>query len=264
MQQFPPPKTIAEYLDWHELALGITIDSHRRNQYESSARWIREQTQQSSFWLSVTPQLRELDAQYLRGTGYYLLFDRATPDIVWKPFDSAVDKAFRKNVLLNHRWPQPPEDGWISPDNWFARINDPIRTFIVVKYLDGVPFLASGLEKIAQERNVPVTIDFEAREEGYYAAHIYAKLKGEIFRMPWDTEEVQYSFEVQVTTQLQDVIRPITHPFYVTRRSRPERLATKWQWQFDTDEFRANYLAHTLHHVEGLIVDVRDRAGRRI
>ena len=33
----------------------------------------------------------------------------------------------------------------------------------------------------------------------------------------------------------------------------------KWQWDYKSDEFTANYLGHILHYVEGRIVELRDK-----
>ena len=33
----------------------------------------------------------------------------------------------------------------------------------------------------------------------------------------------------------------------------------KWQWDYKSDEFSANYLGHILHYVEGMIVEIREK-----
>lgn len=162
-------------------------------------------------------------------------------------------------MLDNPNWAEPPDGGWIVPSNWFSTINDPIRTILIVKYLDGVPFAVVELRQLAEKAGIGVREDYEAREEGYYACHLYFTLRGEVPDLRVGIRQILYSFELQVTTQLQEAIRPVTHPLYVARRSRIGTLLGAWQWQFDSDEFRGNYLAHTLHHIEGLIVDVRKR-----
>jgi len=180
-----------------------------------------------------------------------------------KPLDSLVDKSFRQNALFNENWPAPPDGGWILPDNWFETTRDVLRTSIVVKYLDGVTFLADKLAEVAQVLGLEAAIDYEAREEGYYAAHYYVSLAGEMPLPKWDTKRIIFVLEVQITTQMQEAIRVLTHHFYEERRSRLLNAAQKkWQWNYDSDEFRANYLAHTLHHIEGLIMDIRVRGGK--
>ena len=255
----PKPQDIKEYCGWLEISLGIKCDAVQRKHYEVVAKSLQEQTENSAFWRTVKGQIGEFDSRYLKMTKHFLFMKSEVPEIHWKPHDSILDKSFRKNVIENSRWPDPLEGGWITPRDWCSRVNDPIRTVMVVKYLDGVSFLVGELETLAQNHGLRVRSDFEAREEGYYAAHTYVTMQAEIPNIRWDTEKIEFDFEIQTTTQFQEAIRPLTHPFYVARRSRTDPPETKWQWEFKTDEFRVNYLAHTLHHVEGLIVDVRDR-----
>ena len=45
-----------------------------------------------------------------------------------------------------------------------------IRTTLVVKYLDEVEILAESL--VAPAHGIRATVEFEARDAGYYAAHV--------------------------------------------------------------------------------------------
>jgi len=101
--------------------------------------------------------------------------------------------------------------------------------------------------------------DYEAREEGYYAAHCYPRFEINIPTLSWVTEATSVEFEIQVTTQLQDVIRNLTHDYYELRRSRKTIPDMKWQWDYKGPEFVPNYLGHILHYVEGMIMEVRMR-----
>lgn len=259
-----PSQNPSQYAAWLSSISGFVLDGRWKNHYESVANQMWQQSSNSPFWRQLTSRLSEIDARYYAQTGYYLLMNREIPPIVWKPFDSALDKSWRKNVLLNPNWSAPPTDqGWLIPDQWFSRMNDVVRTILVVRYLDGVAFLASEIDTHARALNLDVKTDYEARDEGYYAAHVYVTLTAEVTKETWDTQRIDFPFEIQITTQLQESIRPITHPFYVTRRSKAIVPTKPWQWDYGTDEFRANFLAHTLHHVEGLIVDVRDHLRRR-
>ena len=98
----------------------------------------------------------------------------------------------------------------------------------------------------------------EAREEGYYAAHLYTKQECEIPRETWDTEIINVPLEIQVTTQLQEVIRILLHKYYRKRREKTDESHMKWQWDYTSDEFVANYLGHILHYVEGMIMEIRE------
>jgi predicted NAD-dependent protein-ADP-ribosyltransferase YbiA (DUF1768 family) len=103
----------------------------------------------------------------------------------------------------------------------------------------------------------------EARPEGYYAAHFYARNEFEISKLDWDTERVSVSVEIQVTTQLQEVIKNLLHTYYEKRRLAAQDAPADWQWDYRTDECCTNDLGHILHYVEGMIVEIRERQERQ-
>jgi len=118
------------------------------------------------------------------------------------------------------------------------------------------------IEKIGllcEQHSMPCEVSFEAREEGYYACHVYTKQEFEIPAVDWDTERVEAYIEIQITTQLQEVIRRLLHKYYEKRRMGVRDEDMKWQWDYEGDEFVANYLGHILHYVEGMIMEVRKR-----
>jgi hypothetical protein len=100
---------------------------------------------------------------------------------------------------------------------------------------------------------------FEAREEGYYALHLYTKKLFEIRTPEWSAESVAFWIEIQITTQLQEVIRKLLHKYYEQRRKRLEKPVEKWQWNYSSDEFCINYLGHILHYIEGMIMEIREK-----
>jgi ppGpp synthetase/RelA/SpoT-type nucleotidyltranferase len=250
-----------EYINWLKKELRFVPDAAARNYYDYSSKALRDSVATSSFWNDLEVALPNLDDEYLLRTGVYLLMSRPkNVPILVKPFTSMIDKSYRRNVLANKHWPDPPDEGWITPENWFERVNDAARTCIVVKYLDGVPFLADKLTALAGVHGYAVETEYQAREEGYYAAHLTVAVPAIIPLRKWDTANIQSKLEIQVTTQLQDVLRVLTHEFYVNRRSKtPTDETKKWQWNYESAEFKANYLAHTLHHMEGLVMDLRGK-----
>jgi hypothetical protein len=135
-----------------------------------------------------------------------------------KPWNSFFLKTYRKNVIENKLWPAAPQEGWILPNTWFSKINDIVRTMVVVKYLDGVEFLVNKVKSHFEERSADCKVSFEARTEGYYAAHLLTRHNFEIPRFDWDTERVDVWIEIHVVTQLQEVIRRLTHKYYEHRR----------------------------------------------
>jgi hypothetical protein len=129
-----------------------------------------------------------------------------------------------------------------------------------VKYLDGVAFMIEKIKSFCVGRGIECGAYLEAREEGYYAAHLYIRQTFEIPRVNWDTERVDVSVELQITTQLQEVIRRLLHSYYEDKRklSKGSEMA-KWQWDYKSEEFSAAYLGHILHYVEGMIMEIREK-----
>lgn len=254
------PTTPQEYLRWHQEVLGADIKSDLRY-FGVVAPAMQRGFEESKFWGEVCRLRAEWAQGYLDRTEYELWAFEEPPALVYKSTESFQLKVFRKNVLENRRFPEPPDGGWYEPSNWFARTNDIVRTCFVVRYLDGVEEVCDQVRRVAEKHGYEVTTSFEAREEGYYAAHM--SLGGFDFRVPsrkWDYTGLTAPVEMQVTTQVKDVIRDLTHRFYEQRRLRPPGSSRQWQWEYRSDEFSANYLGHTLHYLEGTIMDIRDRA----
>jgi hypothetical protein len=252
-------QTSEEHAAWLDEQVPKEPLSRARSRFDSASGLALLEIESSVFWQTFMAQLPELDDAYFQSTGGFKLFAGAgRPGLVRKSFDSLLDKAYRKNVVHNVNWPEPPPNGWVTQENWYSRINDIIRTTMVVKYLDGVEYLASAASRLSAELSLPTTTDFEAREEGYYAAHLYVTHAVAIPRPSWDTELADIRLEIQVTTQLQDAIRQLTHAGYAQRRSR-DASSQKWQWDHKHPDFSPNYLGHILHYVEGMIMEIRDR-----
>lgn len=129
----------------------------------------------------------------------------------------------------NGNWPDEPGDDWITPGNWYTKVNDIVRTLIIVKYLDGVDFVQDKIKSLCDYHVQKCRVYFEAREEGYYTAHLYTKRSFNIPKITWDTEEVNISIEIQITTQLQEVIRKLLHKYYENRTETVKKENTKWQ-----------------------------------
>jgi ppGpp synthetase/RelA/SpoT-type nucleotidyltranferase len=212
----------------------------------------------SDEWRALLDSYRDIEDQYTRTCGFKLFATPEPPTLTLKPYDSLLSKSYRKNVLANRDWPKPPASGWITPENWYQKTNDVVRTAIVVKYLDGVEFLVEHIRRIANDGSRTFSVDYEARDEGYYAAHCYVTFDLEVRKLDWDTERVPVRVEIQITTQLQDVIRKLTHQYYENRRMK-DASDLKWQWNYTSPEFVPNYLGHILHYVEGMIMEVRMR-----
>ncbi len=262
-EQDTKPDDLLKYATWLKRALNVAIDRRTKNHYDTVAVKLKATVESSAFWATLCGSLQAYDEEYLTKTGYRLFMEPdAKPELLTKPYESLLLKTFRRNVLDNANWPEPPAGGWLVPENWYSAVRDIVRTCIVVKYIDGVDFLCAKLRGLSDTNLLECELSFEAREDGYYAAHFNLRSAAEIPMMNFDSEAIKHWFELQVTTQLQEVIRRMLHLYYERKRQAPKSNdAPKWQWQYSGDEFVANYLGHILHYVEGMIMEVRARAG---
>ncbi len=260
-----PAGSMSPRLTWEDYPAWLVAKSSQadvtnaRTRLEFVAQKIRSEIEGSEFWQRLIGSLNEMNDEYTSLNQYKLFISLDPPPMNLKSYESLLDKSYRKNVLLNVHWPEAPDGGWITPINWYDRMNDIIRTTVVVKYLDGVQFFVDRIRKLADGFGHNFSVDYEAREEGYYAAHCYIAFKINIPTLTWETETTSIRFEIQVTTQLQDVIRNLTHEYYERRRSRRFAPDVKWQWDYSCSEFVPNYLGHMLHYIEGMIMQVRMR-----
>ncbi len=253
------PKNIIEYRKWLHKHLKIDISSRNESHYYVSANKIKQELENSKFWIDLTTHLKEIEGEFLIQTGCNLLISDSIPKLLIKPFSSFLLKIYRKNVLENEGWPNEPKDGWVLPTNWFSQIDDIVRTSFVVKYLDGVEFLIMKIQSSCSIEGLSNEVSYEAREDGYYAAHLSIRKEFEIPKINFDTEKIIASIEIQVTTQLQELIKILLHKYYEDRRDKERIMDVKWQWNYKSPEFATNYLGHILHYIEGMIVDIREK-----
>lgn len=253
------PDTIKAYLKWLRQDHGVSRTSLNFHYYTSVTGAISRTIKNSPFWQSLTSDFKRIGQDYYVKQGYDLFISDPPHILHIKPHDSFIKKTYRLNVLHNEKWDQCPTEGWILPGNWYSRINDVIRTYFVVKYLDGVKFLSDCVESHAAVFGLPYKVDYESKEEGYYAAHGYTALECEVPNEDWDTRRVTTTLEIQISTQLQDVIRSLLHKYYEDRRMKQIEEEIKWQWDYTSDEFSANYLGHILHYIEGMIMEIREK-----
>jgi hypothetical protein len=255
------PKDVRTYIKWLKDKHGIQISPATKKYYESVTYKVKRDFEQSPFWTQVTGNLKTYDEEYLARTGYRLLVP-VTPEVLIKPYGSFFEKTRRKNVVENKVWPNSPPDGWILPTNWYSRINDIVRTLFVVKYLDGPQFLAEKVRSLCGQLGLDFEMSYEARVDGYYAVHLSARRTFEIPKPTYNTERVDVSVEIQISTQLQEVIRKMLHKYYKGRRAGTPN-GVDWQWDYKGEEFAANYLGHILHYVEGMIMEIREKQGEK-
>ena len=248
------------YPDWFEETFNLSLYDKPASIFEFTMSKVYKDFVNSDFWIELCHNLKNYNDEYYLAQDYHLLKTDAPPQLMSKTYSSVINKSFRKNIINNKFYPDPPDYGWVTPDNWFEKTNDLLRTTITVKYLDGVEFLEKKVRELAEKHNFIFDVDYEAREEGYYAAHITIKGKLNIVDEKWDEREILFPIEIQITTQLQEVIKGLLHKMYEEARvAHGAETEKKWQWDYKSLQFSSNYLGHILHYVEGMILEVRDK-----
>ena len=252
----PRPTTIAEYKAWALASLTDDLNDQARHNFNVNATAIQATAQRHDFFGQLGSFLDAVERDYQTATGTELLLTDQL-DLFKKPFESMVEKCFRKNVLHNREFPHPPKEGWYTSAECPTRINDVVRCTLVCRYLDGPEFLAERLRARAEEMGLTAHYYSQQNERGYYAYHFYVKIPVEIVDKDWNASTVNVDVEIQLTTQLQEVLRSLTHKLYERMRLATPSADEKWKWDFGTNRFKASYLGHTLHLIEGLIVELR-------
>jgi ppGpp synthetase/RelA/SpoT-type nucleotidyltranferase len=259
------PKTdLEEYCEWAIKEMGWDLGPSTRTYYQTVTAAMRDQVVASQLWLAFCERYKQIEDRYYgERKGHHLFQNPSPPEWQTKSFESIVAKSFRVNKLANGSFPSEPPGGWVTPDSWLEQVGDIVRTRVVVKYLDGPEYLAQALREIATETGQSVRVEYKCREDGYYAAHVDLRYTLEIPERDWDTRKIGCSCELQITTQLQELVQSLMHRYY-----EDHRLAgpaghddMPWQWRYRNAEFSASYLGHVLHYLEGMIMGVRDKIG---
>ncbi len=255
------PRTIAEYIEWARSTLSVDFDDTRsKNLYTTNLQFIFNTVSEHIFFRELDGQLAQWSEEYENKTSSQLLMDKSTFALLIKNYESAVDKSFRNNIILNENFPKPPKKGWVTPENLFKCLNDGVRGALVCKFIDGPSFLSKKLTEDSTKLGLKSRRYSQERDEGYYAYHFYAEFKVDLLDKNWQKQESEVEIEIQITTQLQEVLRSLTHQFYEQKRLQPESDKSKWKWDYMSNQFRTSYLSHTLHLLEAIIVQARDHS----
>lgn len=258
MSGIEPPATQDAYVVWASENIGSTFDDATKRNYESNSAVALLAVQQHDFFDGLSEFLRGQQEVYRAKKNSDLFMGEVDVTLVQKSYESAVNKSFRHNVIWNYSWPGEPEGGWVTHKNWFAVLKDIIRGTVVCKYIDGPRHLAERLEERANSLGLSSYYSSKQRDEGYYAYHFYVKIPVELSDMRWKPTSVDLEVELQLTTQLQEVLYNITHRYYEHNRSHRSADPSAWKWEVSSPRFRAGYLGHTLHLLEAIILELRE------
>ena len=245
-----------EYRKWAKETLKIDFSERLTEaRYTANVAVIDDVVQASAWYRDAEAKLAAINTTYSAVNKESLWMGEPTLRLNKKPFLSMVDKSFRMNVVENPNFPNPPEKGWVTPDNWFSRMNDTIRTTLVCRFLDAPEYACQAIKAHAGDCGLSSHYTARGRDEGYYSHHLYIPFLVDVLTVG-GTEQQAVELEIQVTTQLQDILKNLTHRYYSEDRSLPPNK--DWKWEFRTNRFRARFLGHSLHLLEALIVDVRE------
>ena len=252
------PQNEDDFIKWMEAKFEVPND-HAKSYYDSNAARLLTAFQKHPFWKRIGDQLKEWDIAYYKEKGVHLTTTSELPIVVSKPYTSLLNKAYRKDCLNNKDFPNEPEKGWICPQTWFDKIHDIIRTSFIVKYLDGVKYLDQKLSQVAEEVGCKYFCSYEAHDDGYYAAHAAVVLELSIVGMDWQESNHLIEVEIQITTELQEMVKSLLHKYYEDNRRKVVSPDYKWQWDYHSEQFVPNFLGHIAHYLEGMIVEIRDK-----
>jgi len=255
---------LEDYIDFLEDKLLRFEIGELQKYYERVVYAMRKNFEESSFLKQLNDNLRTYHQDYVQ-QNEYPLFSRIEPiEIKVKPFHSMLEKCYRQDVIDNPRWKEAEFNWdsayvWIDPTTCFERFNDILRTRLSVRYLDGAIFLLEKTERLADSLNLKHSHRYKAEEEGYYAIHFYLTCPFEIQSKDSGLKKIESKVEVQINTEVQNLILDLSHKYYEERRMKKRNVDEKWQWDYDCEEFTPNYLGHIIHYIEGMIMEVRKR-----
>lgn len=253
------PKTLEEYLEW----ANVTLESQFRNDsfknmYKANMAAITTAVREHDFFQKFNDMSGKWCEEYIEKNGCELYTSDPSPELYTKPLKSSLDKSFRVNILWNRNFPEQPKHGWVTASNLVASFNDIIRGCLVCKYVDGPSFVTDKLSEYATDLGLSSRFYSQERDDGYYAYHFYVKIPVLLLNIDFTAYQTDIEVEIQVTTQLQEVLRSITHKFYENERMSDSRDAGKWKWDFESGKFKVGYLSHTLHLLESIILESRN------
>ena len=266
------PQNIDEYKVWASTNHGHEFDKRCAMWYKVATQNIF-QTLEDSLLPAIQREIESADTAYRLAVGADLFVTPEVPVLRWsiKTFESAIDKLYRTNVVWNHRWPNPPASAawttnpgakaWVGPYDCLQRLDDVIRTRVVCKYLDGPTFLSARIRDLVESMGIGCEVGSRELDAGYYSHHMYFDINVENIGPGLETTETRNRIELQITTQLQDVLMNLTHRFYEKDRLKLSRAERPWRWDYGTPQFKSAYLGHTLHLLEALVIEVRDEIG---
>jgi hypothetical protein len=215
----------------------------------------------SAEFQGISKCLEDMRVRYANGNPELLFYGSGSnADLTFntKPFQSTIDKLYRRNVVYNRNYPNPPNGRVVSATELYESIDDLIRSRIICKYMDGPPFVCKSLEEYCASVGISCNFRDVSTEAGYYAWHFYFRIPVEL-SICSDVVTRSISVEIQFSTQLAEAISALTHGLYEERRTGAGSADDRgWRWDASSQRFRSTYIGHGLHLLEGMIQTFRD------
>jgi hypothetical protein len=257
----------ADYAEWAKDTLGFDLDANLTMLgYQQNAKNALSEIDLHAFTADFAKFARICATEYKEQfrTDLFMSSPGSNTDtlLLWgiKPYNSFIDKCYRINVIENQKFPDPPDDGWVTPRTCYSRFHDIVRCRLVCKYIDGLKFISDRLPKHAEESKVEMGGYNFQRDSGYYAFHKHIKFVVPVLHQsPSDFEDVEFKAEVQITTQLQEILNDLAHVDYEDVRLLQVDDQDSWKWDYESDRFKASYMGHMLHGLEVFIVELRNK-----
>jgi ppGpp synthetase/RelA/SpoT-type nucleotidyltranferase len=251
MSDKPP---FSEFGDWAKINLGFDIEDKAVQIWtKTNVEGARSQIQQHPIVALVEKFIAENQASSQRSTINVVGRDLQLHS---KSYQSILSKLYRTNVLNNRKFAVPPRGGWIKPQNMFGKLNDLVRSKIVCRHINEPAMIAQEILKLAQGANLKASGRAQTKDEGYYAHHIYLTVPARIVDQQWQEFDESVRLEIQITTEMQNMLYELTHTFYDKERHVVPKDPHSWKWDYRSARFSASYLSHTLHLVEGMILQL--------
>lgn len=253
-----PPQSLEQYIQWAGQAINCAFDDEKiASLYDTNVASIYNAVNAHEFFTAFPSQAAEWQAIYAKNTSAELFMDRGVPSLLTKTFTSVVEKTFRLNILWNKDFPGRPKRGWLDHNTLFEQMNDLVRGTLVCRFIDGPQYVAERIVAHAKACKLKVKHYSQERDDGYYAYHVYISFPVAVLDLNWNKKQIFADVEIQITTQLQEVLRSLTHKFYEANRLMPNDDRGKWKWDFSSNRFKVGYLSHSLHLLESIILDAR-------
>ena len=248
-----PNLTLDQYVDWHKEKSGEDL----KDVAFGKSFAVNTGNLLTSVGLHVFFQDIQAALAGLEGDGLLAENQASSFQLFKKGYPSVVNKIYRRNCHWNRFWPDKPKGGWVKFDDVYEKFDDIIRCTLVSRYLDGGEAIGKRLEEIGHLHSVEVAVSPRATDQGHYAWHAYVTTDQDVF-IAGDVCSVPLRCEIQIVTLLQSVLKGLTHQFYEKSRIADTAKPADRRWQFHSPEFKGEFLGHTLHLVDSMLVELRD------